>query len=319
MKRRLSDPKIDLRNNAREPLEAVFEKHLQLQADSGKKTKKVTQDEIDYPTFRKVDMGLNYLKMYGPDYELTEMLLPKRRNNLSDLFFSQLSYDIIDALIEDVVRRYPNGLPAIFYRKEETRHTKDPAQAKRNMLIHYWAIRLWIGTIPKHRQLKDLFPNSRLVIPGYEDWSMSYPVFNSMHIHFTFPCSLVPLLNDQMRRWVKRTPRVVVTDEKQKKCPQDSPLARYAKKIDGHWTTEVAVCGPDSGLPYVMTLIPITSVKEENDVDDLPFNNLSLRDIMEEAFEGVDDISIMLTDCYYSDSSYRHWARANGKLHHCFH
>ena len=315
-RRRLSDPE-QFRNDARESLESVFQKHLSYHQDiRSKRAKKVTQDEIDWETFKLWEKDLNYLKMHGEEIELTEMALPARRNNLSDLFFSQLSYHIIDALIEDVVEKNPNGLLSLFYKKADTRYTEDVAQAKRNLLIHYWAIRLWIQSQPKTVSLHDQFPSNRCTVPGYESLSMSYYTFNNMHRYFTIKCSLIPNLNTQMARWIARTPRCVCVDEKQKSCPQDDPLAIWAKKQDGHWTTEVACCAPISALPYVLSLLPITSVKDVPEDSVLfPFNNLPIKDIMATAWGNVHDGSIVLNDAYYSDSNYRKWARDNDKLY----
>ena len=133
----------DLTNDPTETYEETCQRHLNSQINSRKRAHKITQDEIDYETFKQVDLTLNYFSMCSPDQEFTEFLLPQRNSSLVDLFHSQLSHDLLDDLIAATVDLYPQGLLPIFYKNANTRDCPDILGAKRSLLIHYFAIRFW--------------------------------------------------------------------------------------------------------------------------------------------------------------------------------
>jgi hypothetical protein len=117
-------------------------------------------------------------------------------------------------------------------------------------------------------------------------------------------------LNDVFIELLDDTGRYVVLDEKMKECQQDHPLSRWAKKVDGHWTSQVAVTGPTTSLPFVLKMIPITSVVEEETYE-LPYNNLQLHELMKVATDELHEHTITVADCYYSDSNTRKYMREN--------
>jgi hypothetical protein len=175
----------------------------------------------------------------------------------------------------------------------------------------------------KKATLRDHFPNKRMDIG--DDFSMSYGQFNLLHtrcvpdwssygllltIRLYILPGHIPALNEVLMDSIDDPGRFAVLDEKMKDCPQDYPLARWVKKTDGHWTCQVAVTGPVTSLPFVMRMMPITSV-EEIDHYELPHNNLQLHEIMQLATDGFPEHTITVADSYYADSNTRKCMREN--------
>jgi hypothetical protein len=270
---------------------------------------KTTQDVINFnTTFKPIDTKKIELIMKSPNRKV-ELSLSRNVETLADIFFSMLTEEFLDKLIEyNSNTSNLKYLPSIFSKFESTRTYPDIQQSKRNFVIAFYATKLYIQHKPA-LNLRDNFKSGKSIeVPGFEQYLMSYDIFEKMNSNFLIPIALVKELNNILSSLVK-TGRIVVLDEKQKDCSKSYTFgghARWAKKKTGHWITESAVLGPTTELPILNLLMPLTKVKER-DVEDEPYNNVPNSELVKEAYKFMEKDSILLTDGYYPDMNVRRY------------
>lgn len=270
---------------------------------------KTTQDTINFnTTFKPIDTKKLELKLKSPDSQV-QLTHSKRINSLADIFFSMLNDDLLDKIIEyNSTPSNLKNLPAIFSKSESTRRIPDVQQAKRDLAITFYATKLYIQHNPANNLVDNFTVGSSIEVPNFEIYSMSLATFEKMNSNFFIPIALVKDLNVNLASPIK-TGRIVCLDEKHKECTQEyanGGHARWAKKKYGHWITESAITGPKTGLPIIQLLMPITSVIESN-VEDEPYNKVPNSELVKEAYENMQEDSILLADGYYPDMNVRRY------------
>lgn len=225
------------------------------------------------------------------------------------MFFSLLTTEFLDELI--TYNSNSNNLkylPPLFSKTESSRAYPNIQQAKRDFVIKFYATKLFIQHKPALK-LRDNFKSGvSIEVPGYEQHSMSYDIFEKMNSNFFIPIALVKNLNNILSSLVK-TGRIVVLDEKQKDCSKGythGGHARWAKKKTGHWITESSVLGPTTSLPIINLLMPLTKVNEIT-VEDEPYNNVPNSELVKETYQHMNKESILITDGYYPDMNVRRY------------
>lgn len=268
---------------------------------------KTNQDVINFTTtFKPIDTKKKQLLLKSADSKV-EIIAPRNASSPADYFLLQFNEKFLDALIEynSSIHNLKN-LPSLFSRTENSRAFPDIQQAKRDFVISFYATKLYIQHKPEQTLAENFKSGSSINVPEFPQFSMSRATFDKMNANFLIPMSLVHYLNENMMSLV-RTGRVVVLDEKHKTCSKaynNGGHARWAKKKYGHWFTESAVLGPKTGLPIIITLMPLTNVDPKN-VEDEPYNNVPNSKLVEEAYKGMEPESILLTDGYYPDMNVR--------------
>lgn len=301
------------RFNYIDSFEKAMQDHIAATPKKKKRDTVFTQDIIDFTTtFKPMNKKKIELKMKNEDSKVV-IIPPTRNASLSALFLSIFTKEFLDELIEYHSNNLEN-LPAIFSKNNNTRTYPDIQQAKRDFIIQFYATKLYILSDPKYTLLENFNSGTSIVVPGYEDYAMSFAIFEKMNVHFTIPIALVDSLNARLASFISHTGRLVRFDEKHKECQENHMHARWAKGKTGHWVCESSILGPTTGLPYIIRLMPTTSVDNRN-VEDEPYNNKPVSKLIEHAYSEVSDDSILVADGYYPDKSGRKFCRSNDKLY----
>lgn len=271
---------------------------------------KTNQDVINFnSTFKPLDTKKFEIKLKSPDLKVELTNNERIVDSPADIFFKMLTEELLDELIE--YNSTPSNLkylPPLFSKDKPTRTYPDIQQAKRNFVIQFYATKLYIQHKPSPKLVDSFNVGVSVEVPNYEEYSMSFHIFEKMNNNFLFPISLVKHLNKNLSSLVK-TGRIVVLDEKHKQCSKkfnEGGHARWAKKKYGHWISESAVLGPTTGLPIMNLLMPLTKVPRL-EVDDEPYNDLPNSELVKETYEIMEDESILLTDGYYPDMNVRRY------------
>jgi hypothetical protein len=286
--------------------------HIATRPTKKKRDTDFNQDKIDFTTtFKPINKKKIELKMKNENSKV-QIIPPTRNSSLSSLFLKIFDNDFLDELIE----YHSNNLdlPAIFSKKSNTRTYPDIQQAKRDFIIQFYATKLYIQSNPKNTLVENFNSGSSIEVPGYEEYSMSLGIFEKMNVNFTIPIALVDKLNIRLASFISHTGRIVCFDEKHKECQENHKHARWAKSKTGHWVCESSILGPATGLPYVIRLMPTTSVDNLN-VEDEPYNNKQVSELIEHAYSNINADSILVADGYYPDKSGRKFCRSNDKLY----
>ena len=272
----------------------------------------ITQEKIDFSTFKPIDKKKIELKMKSNDAKV-EFLPLSRDYSLSSLFFSFFDDEFLDELIEYNSSK-AERLPSLFAKQNNSRAYPDIQQSKRDLVIRFYAIKLFILSNPEATLVDNFKTGTSLEVPGYEDFSMSYEMFEKMNVNFIIPISLVGTFNARLDQFLSHTGRIVCFDEKHKNCQENHNHARWAKGKQGHWISECSILGPKTGLPYMLRVMPTTTVDNRN-VEDEPYNNKLVSELVEDAYTNVHDESILVADGYYPDIAGRKYCKKNEKLY----
>jgi hypothetical protein len=134
-----------------------------------------TQDKINFTTtFKPIDTKKNELKMKHPDSKV--VILPLDRNySSSSLFFSIFDDEFLDQLIE-YNSIYPQHLPLIFSKYQNTRKYPNIQQEKRNLVIQFYATKLFINANPKLTLRENFSSGKSIKVPNYEHYSMTFDI-----------------------------------------------------------------------------------------------------------------------------------------------
>lgn len=171
-----------------------------------------TQDIIDFTTtFKPMNKKKIELKMKNEDSKVV-IIPPTRNASLSALFLSIFTKEFLDELIEYHSNNLEN-LPAIFSKNNNTRTYPDIQQAKRDFIIQFYATKLYILSDPKYTLLENFNSGTSIVVPGYEDYAMSFAIFEKMNVHFTILVDLCASMKS-----TKNAKRII--------CMLDGPKAR---------------------------------------------------------------------------------------------
>jgi hypothetical protein len=287
--------------------------HIDTTPTKKKRDLDFTQETIDFTTtFKPINIKKTELKMKSADSKV-EILPLSRDHSISALFFSIFDDEFLDQLIEYNLTK-KDKLPPIFLKNENTRTFPDIQQAKRNFIIQFYATKLFILSKPENTLRENFKSKTSIEVPGYEDYAMSYEVFEKMNVHFTIPIGLVDSLNIRLSKLIAHTGRIVCFDEKHKSCKENHYHARWAKGKQGHWISESSILGPATGLPYIIRLMPTTTVDERN-AEDEPYNNKLVSELIEDAYTDISNDSILVADGYYPDRTGRKYCKLNEKLY----
>jgi hypothetical protein len=272
-----------------------------------------TQETIDFTTtFKPIDTKKIEIKMKNPDSKVK--IVPRNRNHsASSLFLSIFDNEFLDQLIEYNSTK-SDELPHIFSKNNNTRTYPNVQQAKRDFVIQFYATKLYILSHPENTLMENFKSGSSIEVPGYEHYSMSFKLFENMNVKFVIPIELVQSLNTRLALFLEHTGRIVSFDEKHKSCQENHQHARWAKGKYGHWVSESSILGPTTGLPFVFRLMPTTTLDNRN-VENEPYNNKLVSELIEEAYSDVNDDSILVADGYYPDRMGRKYCRSNEKLY----
>jgi len=302
-------------NSPTDSFETIVENHVNYRPARVIAKRKTSQDVINFnTTFKPIDNKKFQLYMKNLNIKVQFQAI-RSLNNLSDIFYKIMDDELIDKIIEyNSSQNNLKHLPTIFSKTENTRTYPDIKQAKRNCLLTFYGIKLYIQHNPAKTLRENFADRDSIIIPNFEEFKMCFDYFEKMNSHFFIPIALVKVLNDKLNSLVESTGRIVCMDEKHKKCHQNHLHARYAKKKPRHWITESAILGPTTGLPYMIQLMPTTTIDRMNAQDE-PFNNKPVAELVEEAYSVLDDNTILLTDGYYPDMNGRRYCIDNDKLY----
>jgi hypothetical protein len=283
---------------------------------TNKKTKlDFSQETIDFTTtFKPIDTKKIELKLKSVDSKVN-IISQSRTSSLSDLFFTIFDDAFLDQLIE--YNSSPANLinlPSIFSKTQNSRTYPNIQQSKRNFIIQFYALKLFILSDPKNTLRENFQRGKSIEVPGYEKFSMSFDIFEKMHVHFIIPIALVDSLNARFASFISHTGRILCFDEKHKNCQETHKHARWEKGKHGHWVCESSILGPTTGLPYVIRLMPTTYLDSRN-VEDEPYNNKKVSELIEQAYNDIDKDTILVADGYYPDRVGRKFCRSNEKLY----
>lgn len=310
MSKRLLDSN---RPNYTDSFETIMQGYINATPTKKKKDSDFSQEKIDFTTtFKPINTKKIELKLKSPDSKV-EIIPPNRNPSLSDLFFSIFDNEFLDQLIKYNLTNLGN-LPPIFSKNNNTRTYPDIQQAKRKFIIQFYATKLYILSDPKNTLKENFNVGKSIEVPGYEEYAMSFDIFEKMNVHFTIPIALIDSLNTRLGALISDTGRIVCFDEKHKECRDNHYHARWAKNKYGHWISESSILAPTTGLPYIIRLMPTTSIDNRN-VEDEPYNNKLVSELIEDAYTDVNDHSILVADGYYPDRLGRRFCRSNEKLY----
>ena len=303
------------RPNYTDSFEKIMQDYVDATPTKKKKQSDFTQETIDFmTTFKPINTKKIELKLKSADSKV-KILPPSRDSSRSDLFFEILDNEFLDELIEyNCSADNLVNLPSIFSKNQNSRTYPDIQQAKRNFIIQFYAIKLYILSDPKNTLRENFQSGKSIEVPGFEEYSMSFDIFEKMNVHFIIPIALVDSLNNRFASLISHTGRILCFDEKHKVCQENHKYARWAKGKHGHWVCESSILGPTTGLPYILRLMPTTTVDNRN-VEDEPYNNKQVSQLIEYAYNNVDNDSILVADGYYPDRVGRKFCRSNEKLY----
>jgi hypothetical protein len=309
----MSKRQLDSNRPYTDSFEKIVQDIIENTPSKKKRAQKVTQDTIDFTTtFKPIDVKKIELNMKSRDSKVK--ILPLNRNHsLSSLFLSIFDNEFLDQLIEYNSTK-ADELPPIFSKNNNTRAYPDIQQAKRDFVIKFYATKLYILSNPENTLLENFTSGTSIEVPGYEEYSMCFKIFEKMNVHFVIPIDLVESLNTRLALFMEHTGRIVSFDEKHKSCQENHKHARWAKGKYGHWISESSILGPTTGLPFVFRLMPTTTVDNRN-VENEPYNNKLVSELIEDAYTYVDNDSILVADGYYPDRMGRSYCRSNEKLY----
>jgi hypothetical protein len=301
--------------NYTDSFEKIMQDHVAATPTKKKRNTDFTQDTIDFTTtFKPLNVKKTEIKMKSIESKV--IVIPKSRDySLNALFRSFFDDEFLDELIEyNSKGKKLQDLPPIFSKKENTRAYPNIQQSKRNFVLQFYALKLFILSKPEPTLRENFKSGASIEVPNYEAYSMSYTIFEKMNVHFTIPIELIESLNIRLTQAINHTGRILCFDEKHKACQDNHYHARWAKGKYGHWISESSILGPKTGLPYIVRLMPTTSVDNRN-YENEPYNNKLVSELIEDAYNNVSQESILVADGYYPDRMGRKYCRENNKLY----